>query len=211
MTDSYRHIAGGLLLIALLLTGCGTSVLDVNFAGTSDADTDIHTTLPDGLEAVNASAVIGNDAVLRLTLTESTPGESGYLLLAPQTPLSDYTVTARVRLFSGQVRLWSRTDSDLCSGYALGINPINDVYRLDVASDGCTLNTLDRQTRRRVDLQAWHTLRLEVRGDTVRGFVDDVAFFNETDATFTTGIAALEVVADLSGAHLEVDTISVSR
>jgi hypothetical protein len=203
-------MTGWLLLIFLLLTGCGASVLDVTFAGQPD-DRPGSAVLPDGLEAVNASAVIGNDEVLRLTLTESTPGESGYLLLAPQTPLDDYTVEARVRLLSGQVRLWARTDSDLCSGYALGINPTTDVYRLDVSSDGCSLNTLDRQTRRRVDLQTWHTLRLEVRGDTVRGLVDGVAFFEATDVTFKTGIAALEVVADISGAHLEVDRVSVSR
>jgi hypothetical protein len=195
------------MIVAVLLAGCGAPVLDDTFERGTDGDS----TLPVHFEAVNASAVVGNDNVLRLVLPNSSRGDRGYLLIAPDTPLENYSVSARIRIVLGQARLWARTDSDLCSGYTLGIDPAVDTYRLGVSADGCTLDTLDSRIRRQLNLREWHTLRLDVRGDQVRGFIDNVEFFTETDTNFNTGIAALEIIADLSGGHLEVDRITLSQ
>lgn len=195
---------GLLSALLLLLSSCGTALIDEDFDEISE--------LPAYIEPSEATAAVGEDGILRVVKSESTRGESGAVLLTlpdEASPRDNYSVEARLRVISGTARLWARTDADLCRGYALTLNPGSDNYSMGIAQDDCTLDAFDTSTRLRVDFREWHTLRLDVEGETIRGFVDGVEFFSAEDATYTDGIVALEIVADLNGAHLEIDSVSV--
>ncbi|MCA9913036.1 MAG: hypothetical protein KC496_06790, partial [Anaerolineae bacterium] len=181
----------GVIFALLLLAGCsgGASLLDEEFQEVE--------TLPEtlrGVDLVTELLTEGRDTgLLRLIVTQPGRNQNGILWMNLDEAPADSSFAVRGRVRAGQMRLWLRTDENLCSGYVLTIDPTLDRYRLSLAQPDCSLRMLDDRSRMEVNLDTWYEVRIEARGSTIRGFVDTVQFFEVTDETYSSGIPALEV------------------
>lgn len=167
--------------------------------------------LPDTLsvEGLYAGTLV-DEPVLRLIVDQQVRGESGYVRLPVNSALSDYSVEVRVRVSAGEMRLWGRTADARRNGYVLILAPTLDTFRLSKVVRPGTLQTMDLQSRLDLEFNEWYTLRLEMNGDTIRGYLNDVEYFEETDTEFASGTAFIEVFTDsLNTAQVELDEIIV--
>lgn len=199
----YLGLVVGMMLIGGILSACGGNAL---YAETFD-DLD---TLPDALRTDNLTVGVQNGVVF-LSVAETGRGQAGYLFFnADVLPEGDYTVEAKLRLGSGQVGLWVRGDEAGCEGYGLIVDSTLDTYRLSVGNETCGVQALDTQTRLDVDINQDYTLRIEARGEMIRGFVDGVEFFDVTDTTFASGIPFLRLLTDGTVvARIELDEVVI--
>lgn len=196
-------LLSGMLIMAVILAACGGSALY------SESFDDVDT-LPASLRTENLTVGLQN-SVAFLSVAETGRGQVGYVFLEPETlPDSDYTVEAKLRLGAGQVSLWLRGTSDGCEGYGVVVDQTHDNYRLSAGDSDCGIQALDSQGRLEVEVNQDYELRIEARGDTVRGFVDGVEFFNVTDTTFDSGVPFLRLLTDgVVAARVELDEITI--
>lgn len=189
----------------MLLAACGGGVIF------SEKFTDI-TELPDIFETDNLVAAPDaiND-VLHLIVTQSGLNESGFLYIQLDETQSNYDVTMKVKILSGNVRLWARTQRTGCSGYALVLDPTRDNYRLSgIIQNSCQLETLDTRSQLDVNNEFFYELRIVVNDDVVRGYVDGVKYFEAPADTFPSGIPAIEIVNDRIGVgQADIDILTV--
>jgi pectate lyase len=128
--------------------------------------------------------------------------------LAGQTDWSNYTVQARVKAlsFNGSdrfVALLARAQS-ATSYYYLTLRSGNTVQLKKLANGSST--TLS-STSFTVTTNTWYTVRIEVDGTTLRGFVNGTLVSTATDSQFATGRAGLATFnASASFDDVQVDT-----
>lgn len=196
-----------LLMTVLLLAACSPSALLMeNFEEAQE--------LPDGLAVDNLIHEIVHverqGDYLRLIVASTGRGQSGYVRFPALGALDEGALSVRVRVLAGQVRLWFLRAESGCAGDALGLDPTLDRYRLSRAGEDCRPQTLDDQSRLEVELNQWYQLQIEARGDTVRGMVDAVTFFEAPLEGGAAGFPALEIFSDSQApGRVEVDEIAV--
>jgi len=146
------------------------------------------------------------DGLLRLIVEQPGRNQDGILWLNLDEAQGDAAFSVRANIHAGQMRLWLRTNENLCSGYVLTIDPTLDRYRLSVTEPDCSLRTLEDRRRMNVDLDTWYEVTIEGRGSTISGTVDSVRFFEVTDETYTSGSIALQVYTDgIAPGQIELD------
>jgi hypothetical protein len=204
--------------LALLLAACGgeaifSSEFDTLQQDTTPEDDDLTTLsdLPDGLRGEGLNAQLTDQGWLDVSVDTPGRGQTGHLVIEATEGLSDYSVSMRVRLISGEAQLWARSTADVCAGYGLIVDPTNDNYRLSTIDETCDLQAIDSESRLDVPLQTWHDMQIDVQGDSIRGLVDGVVFFEETDTTYTDGLAAVQLWTDGAvPARLQIDRLSIT-
>jgi hypothetical protein len=196
-----------ILLIAgvMLLTGCAAqSVFSASF--------DDGTTVPPELTLTDAYAGIADDEnALRLLVNNEVRGQTGQMLLTADAALQDYAITTRLRIHSGQLRVWVRADADGCQGYALTIDPTLDTYRLSRATN-CVLETLRSSPLLDVRSDEWIDVRMEVRGSRIQVAINGAPFYDVEDSAYATGLPLIQLVNDSTiVAQSEFDHLTLSR
>lgn len=192
-----------LLSSTLLLTGCGgQAVFSANFED--------GTAIPEGVNLVNAYAgVLDRENALRVFVDNDVRGQTAEMLFAANAAVNDYSIVSRLRIHTGQLRLFVRGDERGCSGYVLVIDPTLDTYRLSIAED-CALRTLCSSARIDVRNDEWMDVRLEVRGSRIQAFVNGALFFDVEDATHTAGIPLVQLFNDSTlAAQVEFDNLMI--
>ena len=189
--------------LLLLLAACSGGVFSDDFNDTMELpslfQTDTLVAAPDA-----------ENNVLHLYVTETGMTESGWLIMQLESDKTDYDVSMRVWVNSGSVRLWARRTNN-CSGYALILDPNLDTYRLSTIDPAtCTLQTIDSQATLQVDTERWYDLRITAEGQTVRGYINGVKYFETESDTFPTGFPAIEVVNSRdSVGQVDIDNLTV--
>lgn len=197
-------------LVAVLLSACGSS-------GQINEDFDTVEAVPEYLRSEDLVVGVGQtefaDGFLRLIVQNQGIGEVGRLFIEPNAEAvhQDFALEVTMRFISnGRATLWLRSDAETCSGYGLVIDPTRDNFRLATAGENCDIENLDTRSRLAIDLDQWYTLRFEVQGSTLRGYVDTVQFFEIEDSTYTEGQSFIEIMTDSSiPAQIEIDTFKV--
>src|SRR5688572_3080395 len=196
-----RIIYGCLLLV---LAGCGSNAI---FSENFHTITELPAVLT---RDTLAAAPDTENRVLHLTVSEVGISESGHLYIQIPADKTDYEVSMRVKVIAGSVRLWARTDTANCSGYALILDPILDNFRLSTVDSICTLQSLGTQSRTAVNTDQWYDMRIVVREDMVSGYIDTVQYFEADASAFPTGIPAIEVLNDRTRVgQVDIDALTV--
>lgn len=200
-----KHYAILLMIGIMLLTGCTAQPI-------FSASFDDGTAVPPELTLTDAYAgVADEDNALRLLVNNEVRGQTGQMLLAADTTLTDYAINTRVRIHSGQLRVWVRADADGCQGYALTIDPTLDTYRLSRATN-CVLETLRSSPLLDVRSDEWLDVRMEVRGSRVQVTINGALFYDVEDTTYTSGLPLIQLVNDSTiVAQTEFDHLTLSR
>jgi hypothetical protein len=198
---------GFLLLLssAIILTGCsGQTLFSANFDDGAE--------VPAALTLINAYAgVVDEDNALRLLVNNEVRGQTGEMLLPIDSSITDYGIRSRVRIHSGELRVWVRADQSACNGYVLSVNPTLDSYRISVA-ENCNLRTLRSTLQIDIRNDEWIDVRLEVRGTRIQAFINDAQFFDVEDSTYSAGLPLIQIVNDSTiVAQAELDQISVQQ
>jgi hypothetical protein len=194
----------GLLMVVLVLAACGSDALiDETFT----VERDIPQTLQiDGLIA----GIADQEDVLRVIVEDSVIGAAGTITVNTAETLADYSISARVYITQGEAQLWARTDEAGCAGYILSVDPTNGRYRLSLVDENCDVQTLDSETPIEVLFNQWYNMRLSVQGTTIRGFIDNVEFFNVDDERYAQGLARVRLVSrSVRAGQIDIENITI--
>ena len=176
--------SAGLLLAAVVLQATAGYAQTVLFTDNfEDGAADGWTTYQGTWSVVVDGTVDGRTYVYRQSGLSSK-----YRAAAGAAAWTDYVVEARVKPtgWNGSDRFASLVArfQDANNMYALALRSSNKVALLKIASGA---HTALAQTAYSVALNTWYTLKLEVTGSTLRGYVNGILQVAATDSTFAAG------------------------
>ncbi len=130
------------------------------------------------------------------------------LVLAKGTSYRDVDLSVRLRSVAGRIDqggglVWRARDAG--NYYIARYNPLEDNLRLYTVVDG--RRQMIESATVRIDHDAWHTLRIAMRGDQIECFLDGTKYLDRQDGTFSdAGQIGLWTKAD---AQTHFDDLSV--
>ncbi|NJL54338.1 hypothetical protein HC928_03505 [bacterium] len=142
--------------------------------------------MPQNVELTEGASIVNQQLQL-----QTAEGQYGSVTIYHAAELTDYVLEAEIFVVRGNVSLWVREQTDNIScGYVLTLFPRDHMAELGYTSsrDQCRQVNILGESDNIVNRQGeWMTVRLEARGNNVRGYIDDTNFVWANVQTYRSG------------------------